>query len=60
MGNTDSTLDVKVGQTVEELGDLASGRYSVLEVVEIPDDVKWEISEYDGSERIHECHRSWP
>jgi len=47
-------------QTVEELGDLASGRYSVLEVVEIPDDVKWEISEYDGAETIHECHRSWP
>ena len=47
-------------QTVEELGDLSSGRYSVLEVVEIPDDVKWEISEYPGAETIHECHRSWP
>ena len=47
-------------QTVEELGDLSSGRCSVLEVVEIPDDVKWEISEYDGAETIHECHRSWP
>ncbi len=47
-------------QTVEELGNLASGRYSVLEVIEIPDDVKWKILEYDGAERIHELHRSWP
>ena len=47
-------------QTVEELGGLASDRYSALEVVEIPDGVEWEISEYDGAETIHERHRSWP
>ena len=47
-------------QTVEELGDLASGKYSALEVVEIPDGVEWEIEEYDGFETIHELHRSWP
>jgi len=30
-----------------------------LAVVEIPDDVDWEIDEYDGIETIHEKHRSW-
>ena len=46
-------------QVVEELGDLASGSYSKLKVVEIPDDVNWEIDEYDGLESIHEVHRTW-
>jgi hypothetical protein len=44
---------------VEELGDLASGQCSNLKVVEIPDDIQWEISDYDGMERVEECHRSW-
>lgn len=45
---------------VEELGEeLASGRFAELEVVEIPDDVNWEIDNYDGVETIHEIHRSW-
>jgi len=44
---------------VEELGDEANRRFAELEVVEIPDDVEWEISEYDGVERVEEVHRSW-
>ena len=27
--------------------------------VEIPDGVQWEIDEYDGGERVAECHRTW-
>jgi hypothetical protein len=46
-------------QVVEELGDAASGKYSHLTVVEIPDDVKWEIEEYDGKEWVAEVHRTW-
>lgn len=46
-------------QVVEELGDEANGSYSSLKVVEIPDDVKWIIYEYDGIESIHEEHRKW-
>lgn len=47
-------------KTVEDLGTKkASGRLSSLEVVEIPDDVQWEIDDYDGQESIHEIHRSW-
>lgn len=46
-------------QVVEELGKEASGRFGKLEVVEIPDDITWEIDEYDGIETLHEVHRSW-
>lgn len=46
-------------QVVEELGIEANGSYAMLEVIEIPDGVDWEIDEYDGMESIHEKHRSW-
>lgn len=46
-------------QVVEELGQDANGRFASLEVVEIPDDVEWQIREYDGSEEVEEKHRSW-
>lgn len=51
--------DPALVQTVEELGDKAAGRYSSLKIVEIPDDVKWEIDEYDGLEWVAEVHRKW-
>jgi hypothetical protein len=44
---------------VEELGNLANSRYSELKVVEVPDDVKWKINEYDGLEHVAEVHRIW-
>lgn len=46
-------------QVVEELGKKANGKYSSLKVVEIPDDVEWQIDEYDGSEWVAEKHRTW-
>lgn len=46
-------------QVVEELGDKSNGRYSNLTVVEISDDVKWHIEEYDRSEHVVEDHRTW-
>ena len=46
-------------QVVEELGDVANGEHAELAIVEIPDDVEWEISEYDGSEHVAEKHRVW-
>jgi hypothetical protein len=46
-------------KVVEQLGDRANGYYSELSVVEIPDDVKWIIQEYDGIEWIAEEHRTW-
>lgn len=47
-------------QVVEELGPEANGSHSDLEVVEIPDDVEWQIEEYDGKEWVAEKHRTWP
>lgn len=46
-------------EIVEALGEMANGGYAELEVVEIPDDVEWEISDYDGVETVEEKHRSW-
>lgn len=46
-------------EVVEELGILASDVYSELDIVDIPDDVEWEIEEYDGNEWVAEVHRTW-
>lgn len=47
-------------QVVEELGvDEASARLAKLGVVEIPDDVKWEIEYHDGRETVREVSQSW-
>ena len=51
--------DIDLVAVVEELGGEANGKFSELEVVEIPNSVKWEIDNYDGIETIHEVHRSW-
>jgi hypothetical protein len=46
-------------RVVEEMGEEANDKYAELEIVEIPDDVEWQIDDYDGYESIHEVHRSW-
>ena len=46
-------------QVVEELGRAANGGHADLCIVEIPDDVEWEIEEYDGKEWVAETHRTW-
>ena len=47
-------------RVVEELGvDAASGRFCQLKIVEIPDDIKWIIEEYDGLEWVAEDHETW-
>ena len=44
---------------IEQLGTEADGFCSKLRIIDIPDDVEWEIEDYDGYESIHEVHRSW-
>lgn len=44
-------------QVVKELGVKANGYSAELKIVEIPDDMKWEIEEYDGKEWVSEAHR---
>jgi hypothetical protein len=46
-------------EIVEQLGEAADGGFAELKVVEIPDDVKWQIEEYDGNEWVAEKHRKW-
>jgi hypothetical protein len=51
--------DKELIAVVKELGEAASNKYANLKIVEIPDDVKWVITEYDGLESVDEVHRSW-
>jgi hypothetical protein len=44
---------------VEKLGDKADGKCAKLAIVTIPDGVEWEVTEYDGMERVEKVHRSW-
>lgn len=44
---------------IEELGADVNGSFGNIRIVEIPDDVDWEIDDYDGMETIEEVHRSW-
>ena len=46
-------------EVIEELGEEANGNHASIEIVNIPDDVKWEIQEYDGQEWVAEQHRTW-
>lgn len=47
-------------EVVEELGvEEASGKLAELKIVEVPDDVDWEVKEYDGKEWVAEKHRTW-
>jgi hypothetical protein len=44
---------------IEELGDAVNGFAAEIGIIEIPNDVKWHIHEYDGMEHIAEDHRTW-
>lgn len=51
--------DPAVIKIIEELKEEANGPYSDLSIVEIPDDVEWQIEDYDGVEWVAEKHRTW-
>jgi hypothetical protein len=52
--------DKRLIKIIEKIGIERSGGYlSKLIIVDIPDDIKWEIDEYDGIETVHEQHKSW-
>lgn len=46
-------------QVIEELGVNANGRFAELKIVDIPDNLEYEIEEYDGVEWVAEKHRTW-
>jgi hypothetical protein len=55
----DSRTDPVAVEIVEMMGNAADGAYASLRVVEIPDNVKYTIEEYDGAEHVAEEHRTW-
>jgi len=46
-------------EVLESLGAAGNGKFADLKIIEIPDDVKWHIEEYDGVECVAEDHRTW-
>jgi hypothetical protein len=52
-------IDPTLIEVVEELGSRANGEYCELKIVDVPDDVDWQLEEYDGKEWIAEVHRIW-
>lgn len=44
---------------IRMLGEKANGKHASLKIIHIPDNIEWEIAEYDGMESIEEKHRSW-
>ena len=51
--------DPALVQVVEEIPRDQGCEFASLKVVEIPDDVEWEIQKYDGMEWVAEKHRTW-
>lgn len=51
--------DADLIAVVEALGKAANGRCASLKVVEIPDDVEWQINKCDGNELVAYKHRRW-
>jgi hypothetical protein len=52
--------DTDLIHIIEEFGsEKVSGYFANLKIIEIPDDVDWDIEEYDGAEWIAEKHRVW-
>ena len=51
--------DLDLIHVIESMGIEANGSLSQLKIIEIPDDVEWQIEEYDGFEWIAEKHRTW-
>jgi len=46
-------------EAIKKLKNEAYGPYSVLKIVEIPDDIEWQITAVNGVEIIREKHRIW-
>ena len=46
-------------EAVSKLKDKANGLYSELKIVEIPDDVEWQVFAINGEEWIAEKHKTW-
>ena len=55
----DRTCPILIEMVERMMSDTLNNSFSDLKVVEIPDDVEWQLEEYDGAEWIAEKHRTW-
>jgi hypothetical protein len=46
-------------KVIKDLGMSANGGNANIKIVEVPEDVDWEIADYDGVEWVAEKHRTW-
>jgi hypothetical protein len=44
--------DTDLISVIEELGDLASGNYGMIDIFTIPDNTVWELNDYNGYETL--------
>ena len=51
--------DTDLVEVIKMMGSEANGEYADLHIVDIPDDVNWQIGEHDGLEHVEEVHRIW-
>jgi hypothetical protein len=51
--------DPRLVSCIEKLGSAANGKHAELKIVEIPDDIEWEIERHEGKEWVAEKHRTW-
>jgi len=51
--------DENLIKVVKKLKEKANGDCAELKIVKIPENIKWHIHEYDGSEHIAENHETW-
>lgn len=51
--------DIMLIRVVEKLGNKANGEHADLKIITIPDNIEYEITDYDGIETVEEKHRSW-
>jgi len=56
---TQDRADTDLIAVIEEMQAEANSWAADIAIVEIPDDVKWHIHEYDGLEHVAEDHRTW-
>ena len=55
----ENRTDPDLISVIEEMGEKSWGSHSELNIVDVPDDVEWQIAEYDGIEWVAEKHRTW-
>ena len=46
-------------EAVKKLQNESYGPYSILKIVEIPDNIEWQVFAINGEEWIAEKHRTW-